>query len=112
MSDVVRVDIDIPFNVFMGLFRKPYERAVKLIASELGLRVESIRYYESEHGNTHVYITLDRKLNKYDYVVLQFLFYNDGKKTFHNLRRLIGLGDPVDLMFHFINKPMVFYHGE
>jgi len=101
-SNIVRVDIDIPFNVFMRLFKRPYENAVKLIANELGLKVESIRYYESQHGNTHVYITLDKKLNEWDYIVLQFLFYNDAKKTFHNLRRLIGLGDPVDLMFHFI----------
>jgi hypothetical protein len=112
MSSIVRVDIDIPYSVFMRLFRKPYEKAVNLIAGELGLRVESIRYYESQHGNTHIYITLDKKLNKYDYIVLQFLFYNDGKKTFHNLRRLIGLGDPVDLMFHFIKDSAVVNHGK
>jgi len=37
MSNIVRVDIDIPFKVFMRLFKRPYENAVRLIANELGL---------------------------------------------------------------------------
>ena len=96
------MDVDIPFNEFMELFREPYERAVKAVARELGLEVVSFRYYPSSNDNTHVYITVDKDIEGEEYLIVQFLFYNDAKKTYHNLKRFRALGDPLDLMFHFI----------
>lgn len=100
---VVRVDIDVPYELFEKVFREPYEKAVRAVAESLGLRVESIRYYKSKGGNTHVYITVDKELRGYEYLIVQFLFYNDHRRTLHNTTRYSSTGEPLDLMFHFIH---------
>ncbi len=102
IDNIIRVDIDIPFDIFMELFKPAYEKAVNAIASTMGFNVLSIRYYASRNNNVHVYITIDKSLDGLDYIIAQFLLHNDHGKTFHNLKRYNATLDPLDLMFHFI----------
>jgi len=83
---VLKIDIDINYDIFCREFKSTYEKIVRLISEELGVSIESITFLPSSSHNTHIYIQImsDKKLSPTEITKLQFFMYDDSRRVSFN----------------------------
>lgn len=98
MSRVLKIDVDLPYELFIMLYKEWLETR-EAILSRYGLRVTEYHITRSPSGKTHVYLYVDRPLNARETAVLQFLCGDDHRRALFNFARL-AYGEKI---FHAFN---------
>jgi len=100
MTRLILVDIDIPFSIMkeFGLF-EILEEKIDFCMKKFNVSVELINITQSQCGNTHVHIVVDRDLDPITVLRLKFCIGEDHKRYIHSVRRYKKTGKILDFFW-------------
>jgi len=97
------IDIDIPYGLFMELFKDIFEERLKWCCRRFGVELDYFLYERSQNGNVHVFIRYKEPVNPSIYHRLMFCVGDDHKRIVHSYKRYIATGQILDF---FWNRPV------
>ncbi len=99
----IKLDIDIPYDLWESLFHDIYLRKFVFCTSILGIKVDMVTIKESSNGNVHIHMVLKEGINPYTYYQFKYCLGEDHKRLVWSYRRYLKTGKILDF---FWNKPI------
>ena len=98
-TDVLLIDIDVPFDVFKQRFLDAWRGLLDYVAKAYEVTPRLLIVSRSRSGNTHVTLAIRECVSYEKALLLKFLLGDDRKRIALELWRLENIGDPWDF-FH------------
>ena len=97
------IDIDIPFTIFQKYLEKAYIKQIEICSKLYNIKILSVKFEKSSHGNTHVLIILNEAITDFNvYISAKMCLFEDQRRLAHDIRRFEKLGKV--LQFFWQNK--------
>lgn len=100
-TDVLLIDIDIPFDTFRETFQSLWLDLLDYVVSKYHITPRLLIVSRSKSGNTHITLAIKECVSYETAIKLKFLLGDDRKRVALELWRLGRIGDP----WSFFNGP-------
>lgn len=98
-SDILKIDIDIPYNVFLNEFYNEWKKLLECAKKMYDFDIKFLDIVKSKSGNIHINIVMSKKFDYKTILKIEFFLGDDRKRIYFKNERLKASGDPYDFFF-------------